>query len=559
MMAGPPAPMKLLFLMDSPEYLRFYDSAIAELAARGHQVHLAVMSGRHKKPVGLEGLRAHAGGVRVVGVVPAHDGPWGGIAAGLRAVMDFVRFLHPAFAAAPALRARIKRKVLPRAYHWLDAIPQLGPGTVRAVQRVLATLERAIPVPSPISDVLQNEAPDVLLVSPLVAAASEQVDWVKAARALGVRSAVGVASWDNLTNKGLLRLQPDQVLVWNDAQRHEARTYHYIPDDRIAATGAQLFDRWFEARPSSDREVFCRRVGLPDDRPFVLFTGSSGFISESSAEVAFVRRWLQALRASTRDSVRDVNVLVRPHPYNCHGWETDPLRDLPGVAVYPRRGYNPIDAGTRTDFFDSLFHSAAVVGINTSAMIEAAIIGRPVCSILAPEFAATQEGTIHFRHLLPENGGFLRLAATLDEHVDQLAGRLEDPAGSFEETQRFARAFIRPHGLDRPATPVFVNVLEGLAARPAPRPLGLPVWAPLLWPILWVAAAPAWIVDRLAAVPRPTVRTRAAWARHRGRKVLRGAGTRIGSRIGSRLRKGHKVVLRSWQRSVHRWHRVRAR
>ena len=73
--------------------------------------------------------------------------------------------------------------------------------------------------------------------------------------------------------------------------------------------------------------------------------------------------------------------------------------------LFPRRGYNPIDPDNRADFFDSIYHSAAVVGINTSAMIEAAIIGRPVFSMLAEEFAGTQEGTIHFHHLLPENGG----------------------------------------------------------------------------------------------------------------------------------------------------------
>ena len=69
-------------------------------------------------------------------------------------------------------------------------------------------------------------------------------------------------------------------------------------------------------------------------------------------------------------------------------------------CVFPRGGDNPIDPANRADFFDSIYHSAAVVGINTSAMIEAAIIGRPVCSMLAEEFAGTQEGTIHFHHLL---------------------------------------------------------------------------------------------------------------------------------------------------------------
>ena len=62
-------------------------------------------------------------------------------------------------------------------------------------------------------------------------------------------------------------------------------------------------------------------------------------------------------------------------------------------------------------------------------MIEAAIIGRPVFSMLAEEFAGTQEGTIHFHHLLPENGGCVRIASTIDEHVRQLSDRLSDPGG----------------------------------------------------------------------------------------------------------------------------------
>src|SRR5687767_10380407 len=161
--------------MDSPEYLRFYDSAIEELAARGHAVAIAVNNQRVKKPVGVEGLQAYADRVVVLGVVPECRGVWSEVAHSVRATMDFVRFLHPAFAGAPALRARMKRKVLPRAYHWLDAIPRLGAGTVRRVQRALTAAERAIPVCGPIAEFLRAQAPDLLLVSPLVAAASDQV------------------------------------------------------------------------------------------------------------------------------------------------------------------------------------------------------------------------------------------------------------------------------------------------------------------------------------------------------------------------------------------------
>src|SRR5262245_3788070 len=517
--------MKILFLMDSPEYLRFYDSAIEELAQRGHEVAIAVNNQRDKKPVGIEGLRAYADRVHVLGVVPESVGLWSHVAYRLRGTMDFVRFLHPTFRDAPALRARIKRKVLPRAYYWLDAIPSLSTEAIRRIERMLMTAERALPVQPSIVDFLRAHAPDVLLISPLVAAASDQVDWVKAARVCGIRTGVCIASWDNLTNKGLLRVEPDLVIVWNEAQRREAHEYHYLPIDRVAATGAQLFDKWFERRPTRERDAFCRASGLPDSGPFMLFTGSSSFISESSAEVAFVRRWIAALRASPHPELREINVLVRPHPYNFHRWADDPVADLPRVSVYPRRPYNPVEQSSREDFFDSLYHCAVVVGINTSAMVEAAIIGRPVCSMLAAEFTKTQEGTIHFHHLLPENGGFLRIASTVEQHVDQLGDCLRDPAATRAETERFVASFIRPHGRDRAATPIFADVVEQLATI-QPQPPTAPPLAPVLRLLTLIAALPAFAVDQLRPQALARLRKRISSAPRRATKRLKKAAAR---------------------------------
>src|SRR4030095_16448798 len=118
--------------------------------------------------------------------------------------------------------------------------PRLGAGPARGIERMLMAAERAIPVQPSIVDFLRAHAPDVLLVSPLVAAAFDPVDWVKAARVCGIRTGVCIASWDNLTNKGLLRVEPDLVIVWNEAQRREAHEYHYVQIDRVAAAGRQL-------------------------------------------------------------------------------------------------------------------------------------------------------------------------------------------------------------------------------------------------------------------------------------------------------------------------------
>src|SRR5262245_56932481 len=113
--------------MASPEYLRFYDGSILELAERGHDVKLAVNSARDKKPVGLTGLQTLHPRVEVLGVTPSREDVWGDVGTGLRGFMDFVRYLHPRLAKARALRARMKRKAAPAGLRWLDLIPSLPP------------------------------------------------------------------------------------------------------------------------------------------------------------------------------------------------------------------------------------------------------------------------------------------------------------------------------------------------------------------------------------------------------------------------------------------------
>jgi hypothetical protein len=59
-------------------------------------------------------------------------------------------------------------------------------------------------------------------------------------------------------------------------------------------------------------------------------------------------------------------------------------------------------------------------------------------------------------------------AATLDEHTRQLAAMIGGPpARVVEQQSRFVRAFVRPHGLDAPATDIMAAALERLA-RSAP-------------------------------------------------------------------------------------------
>jgi hypothetical protein len=370
---------------------------------------------------------------------------------------------------------------------------------------------------------------------------------------MGIPVVAAIASWDNLTNKGHMRVRPDLVTVWNEHQKAEAVSYHGVPAERVAVTGAQLFDRWFDRQPNQSREQFCRMVGLPVDRPMVLYTGSSVFIARSEVEAPFVRRWIAALRQSGDATLRDAAILIRPHPFNCEAWETADFSDLGPVSVWPRQRYTPSSEEARNSLFDSLFYSAAVVGVNTSAMVEAAILGRPVLSVLAPEFAATQEGTLHFHYLLPENGGFLRVAQSIEQHVGQLSEVLRTPEVTREQTARFVSNFIRPHGLDTACTPILANALEHAARlsmvavrdTAATRAARIAVW-------------PLAIVLRWAAVAEKGHAAREAWhSTVRGsriavkRGVIRPAllSARFARLTGGKLRRGSRRAVQ-WTRSV---------
>ena len=482
-------PLRLLFVLGAPEYLRYYDSTMKALADRGHHVMVAVNALQERKHARLDLMGDER--IAILGEVPERLDRWMPLARAVRGTMDFVRYFHPRFADAPALRHRMYRKVLPSVLRPLDRIRTLSESSLARLMRFLQMWERAVPVSPVIREFVEARRPDAVIVSPLIDAASDQMDVARAAQAAGVPLVAAISSWDNLTNKGHMRLVPDLVTVWNEHQKHEAVAYHGVPADRVAVTGAQLFDRWFGREPSQSREAFCQMVGLPDTRPFVLFTGSSVFIARSEVEVPFVRRWLEGLRHAGDPVLRDAAVLVRPHPFNADAWVNADLSDLGPVAVWPRQRYTPAEESARTSFFDSLYYSAAIVGINTSAMIEGAILRRPVLSLLTPEFAGTQEGTLHFHYLLPENGGFLRVAHSLPEHEAQLVEVLKNPELVRAQTERFVAAFLRPHGPDQACTPRLAGALERAArdtiVAPWRESIGTKAFRVLAFPIAVLA------------------------------------------------------------------------
>lgn len=474
--------MKILLLTRHFGYARAYESTVRDLVSRGHTVHIA--ADREEALGAREMVERWARETPAItaGWTPDRErDDWFWLATRLRLAQDFLRYQDPRYDAAPQLRRRAEERIPTTV---LAALRLLGYRTapIRALMAgMLALLERATPVSRSLIDYLRAQAPDLVAITPLVELGSPQLDHLRAARRLGLPTALCVGSWDHLSSKSLIRVAPDRVIVWNETQRREAMEMHGVPGDRIVVTGAQCFDHWFGREPSSDRETFCRRYSLDPARPLVLWVCSSLFRG-SPMESDLVERWVARVRGADDPLLRTANILVRPHPQRLDEWRRVDLSGFGHVAV---RGGNPLDEPSKSDYFDAMYHAAVIVGVNTSAMVEAGIVGRPVLSIVEKKYAHNQEGTLHWPYLRQVGGGLIHVAQGLDAHLAQLSTALAAPP---PPNRGFLEAFVRPHGLDRPATPVLVDALEALGARgrgPA-EAVGFAVLArPLLVPLIW--------------------------------------------------------------------------
>lgn len=398
--------------------------------------------------------------------LPPRDELWLYPATRLRCAIDYLRYFEPEFAEAETLRRRAAARA-----PWYVRIPgalgllRLGP-LRRASDRFLRGVERRLPVSQASLAMIRSFEPDVVVVSPLVETGSAQGDHLRAADRLGITTVLLVSSWDNLTTKGVIRDAPDLTLVWNDEQVREAIELHGLRGESVVATGAHSHDHWFAWEAATDAGAFAERVGLSPERPLLLYTCSSGFIAGGD-EVEFVREWAERLAASGDPELEAAGIVVRPHPQNFGSWREADVDEPGRLVVWPRGGVAPTDRRSKEDYFDSLYHAQAVVGLNTSALVDSAIVRRPVFTILHERFRGTQTGTLHFGYLARDNGdGLLNVAESWAEHFEQLGAVLRAPDRHRDRIERFLRSFIRPHGLDRPAAPIAIGAVERAVDEP---------------------------------------------------------------------------------------------
>jgi hypothetical protein len=306
------------------------------------------------------------------------------------------------------------------------------------VDKMLGYLIEKKPPNRAVKRFLRDVKPDFVLASPANHFGSLEIECVKAARKLKIPTGIVTLSWDNLTTKGLFHAIPDILFVWNTEHKNDAESIHDVPGSSISISGAPFFEKWLKskARLGNERE-FLAKLGLEPGSRYVLYVGST-------RRTAKEEDWLvRDIREMMDDSpaLRDIQLVIRPHPAN-----VEPFRglSLERAMVWPEEGVLPSERQDIDDFRRMLTGSVAVVGINTSAMIDAIVLGVPTVAFLTERYAKTQAQATHFRQLM--NSG----AVGLVESIEELNGLLVDIAGrqAWQESKRqdFIERYIAPHG-----------------------------------------------------------------------------------------------------------------
>ncbi len=390
---------RLLVLLRSPFFLKNFIDLI-DLLSFSFDVRVAFSTGKMEKeelPVFNELVSRN--NVNIVEIFTERKGFISDYLLGFATVLDCSRYYTDKYDNFGILRSRAEQKLKSLSYGYVlhqffMSLKRIG--LVEGFTRLLQCLFEFLPCDKLTSEWLSANF-DLVLVSPLTPIGSEQSSICLAAKSRGIKVIYGAYSWDNLTNKGLVRPKPDLSIVWNDIQRSELETLHYIPPRNIRIGGCPGYGRIIRSMEQDELSdlgvVNSSNPGITK----ILWLGSSGFIARGNKEVQVFLELYNAIRKELKE--RPFQFVIRPHPQNNEIWLEIADARLENVDVYPLRGGIPTGSDSYKLFREQLGDADIVTGINTSAMIEALLIGKFVYTFSSIELEASQIETIHFNQL----------------------------------------------------------------------------------------------------------------------------------------------------------------
>ena len=316
----------------------------------------------------------------------------------------------------------------------------------RSIQKIIASsifdillrcIERAFPTVTQIDQWLLKIKPDVVLISPMNLRFSGEVDIVKSLLKLNIPYSVLTLTWDNLSSKGIFQFKPENLLVWNKAQLEDSVVLHGILKSNVKIVGSPFFDKWrldkITAKQLADHK---KKLKIRSGQKVITYVGSSANIIKNETQI--INSLRHELDNSENLELRNARLIVRFHPAN---WAQAADLQTTSITIYPKTGTLPSTHDEVLDFGLSILASDFIVGVNTSAMLDAVILDRPVISLLVKKSMLKQAKSRHFQVMV--STGAVDVCKNVKEIVKQFALTLRNDKNKVSR-KLFVKTYIWP-------------------------------------------------------------------------------------------------------------------
>lgn len=455
--------MKIALVLTKAMYYSFFDPVVRSLFEMDHDVCIVCRPGFE-----ADGNKSGRALLKLLADLPyakledarfrGKGAPW---VITIRELANYANFLRPGHPMPPTLpweNIYMRGRLHPKLYWAVKTRIGAAIFSTRFVRWLLRKIETFFKPEPQVVEWLEDYKPDVVVASPYIWSSDLEIEYVKAAQHVGIPTVASVLSWDNLVSKGTYLVKPEWLFVWNTNLTEEAVNLHEFESKKVFITGAPVFDPWFDLAPSLSREEFCRQCGVDPKKPYVLFLGSSKTIT--NLDVEFIKALIAHFEQV--DAKKRPSVIIRPHPYASFDMTTF---ESDWVKVFPPKGGRPDMDETRQTYFDTLYHSAVVVGINTTGFLDAAIVDKPCVTLMDDQMRDGQGA--HFNYLI--DADYLEIARSRPETFEIIGRVIGGMDAKKENRRKFVHQFIRPQGMDIPASAVMLKAILAVGRGKKPQ------------------------------------------------------------------------------------------
>lgn len=158
----------------------------------------------------------------------------------------------------------------------------LRPGLLRLIERIVPYKRR-----QDIEKIFEETKPTTCFLTDL----QNEIDIyvLKSAHRRGVKTVGMVRSWDNLTSKGILRVLPGKVLVWNEFMKKEAIKLDRIDPNVISIIGIPHYDK-YKKREVIEKQEFIKSTGVVGRSKVALFAPTGDrYLNPNNVDSFFVK------------------------------------------------------------------------------------------------------------------------------------------------------------------------------------------------------------------------------------------------------------------------------